>query len=54
MSHTLKDRPQPRKEQDESDLRRERSKRSNVKTKIHQLDLEDWEELDEMESFEKM
>jgi len=54
MSHTLKDRPQPRKEQDESELRRERAKRSQIKRKIHTLDIEDWEELDDLESFEKM
>jgi len=54
MSHTLKDRPQPRKEQSDESPPKDRLKRATIRTKIHQLDPDDWEAWDELESFEKM
>jgi len=57
MSNTMKDRPQPRREPDEVIVRRERPKRSNFRRTINQFDLDDseaWDELDELDNFEKM
>ena len=57
MSNTIKDRPQPRRETDEATVRRERIKRSDFRRKTSQLDLDDsevWDELDELDNFEKM
>jgi len=55
MSHTLKDRPQPRKDIDESLSRKERPNRTKVRMKIQKIDLNDWEDVvDDFETFEKM
>ena len=57
MSNTIKDRPQSRREMDEATVRRERIKRSDFRRKTSQLDLDDsevWDELDELDNFEKM